>query len=189
MAKKILILLLAAAVMASFAACHSTQSAGREKEGNANENWKIGIITGPASLQEEAFRAAEQLKAKYGEHRIVTATYPDAFYVDAETVAACMADMAADKDVEAIVFVPAIPGAASAIDEVRKTRPDMLFVCGTPGEDPCVICASADIVLDADEAAMSEAVARQAADLGAGTFVYYSFPRHGSYARCLPAMT
>ena len=132
MAKKILILLLAAAVMASFAACHSTQSAGREKEGNANENWKIGIITGPASLQEEAFRAAEQLKAKYGEHRIVTATYPDAFYVDAETVAACMADMAADKDVEAIVFVPAIPGAASAIDEVRKTRPDMLFVCGTP---------------------------------------------------------
>lgn len=182
MAKKILILLLAAAVMASFAACHSTQSAGREKEGNANENWKIGIITGPASLQEEAFRAAEQLKAKYGEHRIVTATYPDSFYVDAETVAACMADMAADKDVEAIVFMPAIPGAASAIDEVRKTRPDMLFVCGTPGEDPCVICASADIVLDADEAAMSEAVARQAADLGAGTFVYYSFPRHGSYA-------
>jgi hypothetical protein len=43
--------------------------------------------------------------------------------------------LAANPDVKAIVFVQAVPGAAAAIDKVRETRPDMLFIAGVAAED------------------------------------------------------
>ncbi|HCX78923.1 MAG TPA: hypothetical protein DG577_05905, partial [Firmicutes bacterium] len=114
--------------------------------------------------------------------KIVTATYPDNFSSETETTIANTVALASDPDVKAIVFVQAVPGTAAAIDKVRETRPDMLFIAGVAAEDPATIASKADIVLLVDEISMGTAMPKKAAEMGAKTFIHYSFARHLSYA-------
>ena len=109
-------------------------------------NFKIGIITGTASQGDEEITQAGKMKEKYGD-MIVTSTYPDNFTTETETVISNTVAMASDPDVKAIIWCQAIPGTAAAIDKVRETRPDMIFIVGTPGEDPGVINPKADIAV------------------------------------------
>lgn len=173
--KKLVVLLLALAlIMGSFAAC----GGGEEASADA---YKIGIITGTVSQGEEEYQAAQNAKAKYGD-MIVTATYPDNFSTETEATIAQVVGLASDPEVKAIVFVQAVPGAAAAIDKVRETRPDMLFIAGVIAEDPATIASKADIVMLVDEITMGRTVIEQAAKQGAETFVHISFARHLSYA-------
>ena len=100
--------------------------------------YKIGIMTGTVSQGEEEYQEAINQIAKYGD-TIVHATYPDNFSTETETTISQVVQMASDPDVKAIVFVQAVPGAAAAIEKVRETRPDILFVAGVPAEDPPII--------------------------------------------------
>lgn len=120
------------------------------------------------------------MKKQYGD-MIVLQTYPDSFMKEQETTIANTLALAADPDVKAIIFVQAVPGASAAIDKVRETNPDMLFIAGVPGEDPAMIGGKADVILQADELGMGVSVIEQAKKQGAKTFVHYTFPRHMSY--------
>ena len=172
MFKRILAMLLSGLVIFGMTGC--------KKEGNKSSSFKIGVLTGTVSQNEEEYRAAEKVKAKYGD-MIVLQTYPDNFTKEQETTIANALSLAADPEVKAIVFVQAIPGASAAIDKVREKRPEMLFVAGVPGEDPDMIASKADVVLQADELGMGTVIIEQAKKLGAKKFVHYSFPRHMSY--------
>lgn len=147
-----------------------------------NSNYKIGIITGTVSQGEEEYQAAQNMIAEYGADKIITATYPDNFSTETEATIAQVVGLASDSEVKAIVFVQAVPGAAAAIDKVRETRPDMLFIAGVVAEDPATIASKADIALLVDEISMGTTVIEQAAKQGAKTFVHVSFARHLSYA-------
>ena len=173
--KRIVTLLLVLAMVLSLAACGSGDT------GAAKSDYKIGIITGTVSQGEEEYQAAQNLKAKYGD-KVVTATYPDNFSTETEQTIATVTNMAADPDVKAIVFVQAVPGAAAAINKVKETRDDILFVTGVCAEDPAVIAAAADICMLVDEIAMGNTIIEQAAKMGAKTFVHVSFERHLGYA-------
>ena len=141
-------------------------------------NWKVAILTGTVSQGEEEFRAAEKAKALYGDH-IITATYPDNFMAEQETTISKLVDFASDPDVKAIVMCQAVPGAAPGIKKIREMgRDDILFIAGTPQEDPGVISAAADIVLYADEVAQGDSIMEKCADWGIDVFIHYSFPRH-----------
>lgn len=153
--------------------CRSKKSGGK--------NYKIGIITGTVSQGEEEYQAAQNMLVKYGD-LIVTATYPDNFSSETETTIANVVSLASDPDVKAIVFVQAVPGASAAIDKVRETRPDMLFIAGVAAEDPATIASKADIVMLVDEISMGKSIPQKAAEMGAKTFIHYSFARHLSYA-------
>jgi len=155
--------------------------AGGAKEVSA-DNWKIGVFTGTVAQNEEEYRAAQNVQAKYGANRVVLQTYPEKFMDEQETVIANLAGLAADPDVKALVICQAIPGTSAAIDKVREMRSDLLIIVGTPGEDPPMIASRADVVLMADELGMGRAIIEQSKKLGAKTFVHYSFPRHMSYA-------
>jgi hypothetical protein len=142
---------------------------------------KIGIVTGTVSQGEEEYLAAQNMKKKYGD-MIVTATYPDKFQEETETTISLVTQMAADESVKAIVFVQAVPGAAAAIDKVRETRDDILFICGVVHEDPSAISERADIAMLVDELSMGERIPKKAKEMGAKTLIHYSFPRHMGYA-------
>ena len=174
--KRIVTLLLALAMVLSLAACGAGETAGESKS-----DYKIGIITGTVSQGEEEYQAAQNLKAKYGD-KVVTATYPDNFSTETEQTIATVTNMAADPDVKAIVFVQAVPGAAAAINKVKETRDDILFITGVCAEDPAVIAAAADICMLVDEIQMGTTIIEQAAKMGAKTFVHISFERHLGYA-------
>ena len=173
--KRLVTLLLALVMVFSLVAC------GGSSEKAASSDYKIGIITGTVSQGEEEYQAAQNLKAKYGD-KVVTATYPDNFSTETEQTIATVTNMAADPDVKAIVFVQAVPGAAAAINKVKETRDDILFVTGVCAEDPAVIAAAADICMLVDEIAMGTTIIDQAAKQGAKTFVHVSFERHLGYA-------
>ena len=173
--KRLVTLLLALVMVFSLVAC------GGSSEKAASSDYKIGIITGTVSQGEEEYQAAQNLKAKYGD-KVVTATYPDNFSTETEQTIATVTNMAADPDVKAIVFVQAVPGAAAAINKVKETRDDILFVTGVCAEDPAVIAAAADICMLVDEIAMGNTIIEQAAKMGAKTFVHISFERHLGYA-------
>ncbi len=155
---------------------------GTPDDGGSAENWKIGIYTGTVSQNEEEYRAAQAVQAKYGEEHIVIQTYPDKFMDEQETVIANLAGLAADPDVKALVICQGVPGTSAAIDKVKEMREDLLIIVGTPGEDPQIIAARADVVLMADELGMGSSVIEQSKEMGAEVFVHYSFPRHMSYA-------
>lgn len=204
MKKRFLSLTLAAAMVMSLAGCRSAEPAattaapaseattaapadGEKKEGVSEaetasaEDFKIGIITGTASQGDEEITQANKMKEKYGD-MVVTSTYPDNFTTETETLISNAVAMASDPAVKAIVWCQAVPGTAAAIDKVRETRPDMIFIAGTPGEDPGVINPKADIVLQVDEPGCGTVIPPQAKAQGAKTLIHYSFPRHMSYA-------
>ncbi len=195
MTKRILALLLAVVMVFTLAACRgneptTTSAAATEsttsgttsgsKTGGETGKYKIGIITGTVSQGEEEFQAAEEMKARYGD-MIVTATYPDNFSSEVETVINQVQMLASDPEVKAIVFVQAVGGAAAAIDKVRETRPDMLFVLGVMAEDPEVIAKKGDVLMLVDELSMGDAIPREAKRMGATRLIHYSFPRHLGY--------
>ena len=205
MKKSFLSLTMAAAMVLSLAGCRgaepaattaapateaaTTAAAGESAEGAETkaeeqkeaEPFKIGILTGTASQGDEEITQANKMKEKYGD-MIVTATYPDNFTTETETLISNAVAMASDPEVKAIVWCQAVPGTAAAIDKVRETRPDMIFIAGTPGEDPGVINPKADIVLQVDEPGCGTVIPPQAKAQGAKTLIHYSFPRHMSYA-------
>lgn len=146
--------------------------------GSESAGYKIGIMTGTVSQGEEEFRAAQNMQAKYGEDMILHVTYPDKFAQETETTISQVASLASDPDVKAIVITQAVTGTAAAIDRVRETRDDIVFILGSPHEDPATIAARGDILLDVDQIARGESIVELAAEMGADTFVHYSFPRH-----------
>ncbi len=201
--KKLLILLLAMVMVFSLAACGgdteeepaepeateepAEETAEEEAEEPAEEevaeeagDYKIGLMTGTVSQGEEEFRAGENLIAEYGD-KVVHVTYPDKFAQEQETTISNLLSLAADPDLKAIVVVQAVPGTAPGIDRVREVRPDMLFIAGSPHEDPDTIAARADICIDLNQVQRGVDIMHMAQDMGAETFVHYSFPRHMSY--------
>ena len=167
--KKLLSVILAVAMLLSLCA------AAVAEEGN----WKIAILTGTVSQGEEEFRAAEKAIEVWGADHIVTDTYPDNFMSEQETTVSKLVAFAADPEVKAIVMCQAVPGATPAIQKIREMgREDILFIAGTPQEDPAVISEAADIVMYADEVAQGDSIMEKCAEWGIEVFIHYSFPRH-----------
>ena len=147
----------------------------------SSDLYKIAIYTGTVSQGEEEYQAAQKMIAKYGADKIVHATYPDNFSSEVEQVIQGVLQLASDPAVKAIVFVQAVPGTAAAIDKVRETNPDMLFITGVVAEDPAVIAEKADVSMLVDELSMGVTIHTEAARMGATRLLHYSFPRHLGY--------
>jgi hypothetical protein len=126
-------------------ACRTTTPTANVTETKA---YKIGILTGTVSQGEEEYNEAQNQKKTLGD-MIVHSTYPDNFTTETETVISQALQMASDPAVKAIVWVQSIPGASAAIAKVKEVRPDIFFISGVPGEDPAVIAAKSEIVLQA----------------------------------------
>lgn len=175
--KKKLVLILAVVMAFLAVSCRGSEETSKE-----TEDYKIGIITGTVSQGEEEYQAAQNMVKEYGSDKIVTATYPDNFSTETEATIAQVVGLASDPEVKAIVFVQAVPGAAAAIDKVRETRPEMLFISGVIAEDPATVASKSDICMLVDEISMGTTVVEQAVKQGAKTFVHISFARHLAYA-------
>ena len=171
--KKLLSIVLALAMLLTL----TTVAASAE---TADEGtWKVAILTGTTSQGEEEFRAAEKALEKYGPEHIITDTYPDNFMSETETTISKLVAFASDPDVKAIVMCQAVPGATPGIQKIREMgRDDILFIAGTPQEDPAVISDAADIIMYANEAGQGDTIMEKCAEWGIDVFMHYSFPRH-----------
>jgi uncharacterized protein DUF3798 len=141
--------------------------------------FKIGLMTGTVSQNEEEFRAGEQIARKYP-GRVKHVTYPDNFMQEQETVIAQMVGLAADPDVKVIIAGQAIPGSVAAARKIREQRPEILIGFVEPHEDPVMVNDAADIAVQPDQLERGRTIIAEAASMGARNFVHYSFPRHMS---------
>jgi len=153
----------------------ATPAEGEDPAGEAD--WIIGIVTGTVSQNEEEFMAGQKMLERHGAARIITATYPDRFNDEIETTITQILSLA-DQGAQAIVICQAVPGTTAAIQRVRERFPDVLFVVGTIQEPPSELAANADVVLQLDDIGTGITIMEVAQQMGATTFVHYSFPRH-----------
>ena len=191
---KLLLLLLCFVLLISATACGGTDEPATSEEETGGETggetaeetggeglgFKIGLVTDTVSQGEEEFRAAENMVAKYGADVIKHVTFPDNFMQEQETTIAQIAGLADDPDIKAIIVCQSVPGTVAAFEKIRETRDDILLIAGLPQEDAEIVADRADIVINTDDVQRGETIMRLAHEMGAKTFIHYSFPRHMS---------
>lgn len=174
MYKRLIILLVVLILIISVLGC--------DKETSINkDSWKIGIITSSTIVNEEEYRAAEQVMNKYGEEHITHMIFPVKFMLEQDTVIDKITLMASDPNVKGIIISQGVPSVTMAIDKIRETRNDLLVIVCSPGDAPDMITSKADIVFSRDILGNTSKILELANNKGAKTFVYYSFSRHMSY--------
>ena len=127
--QKVLILVLAVVLVGALAFYFTKSSAPEVATDSAS--FKIGLVTGTVSQNEDEYRGAEAAIAKYP-GLVKHVTYPDNFMQEQETYIAQITGLAADPEVKAIIVNQAVPGTIAAILLVRETRPEMIFIAGEP---------------------------------------------------------
>jgi uncharacterized protein DUF3798 len=172
---------LAPLALAALVGCsaQSPKSTDANRPAEQVAGFKIGIMTGTVSQNEEEFRAGQQITARYG-NRVKHVTYPDNFMQEQETVIAQLVGLAADPEVKVIVVGQAIPGSVAAARKIREQRPDILIGFVEPHEDPVMVNEATDIAVQPDQLERGRTIIAEAASMGAKEFVHYSFPRHMS---------
>ena len=171
--KKLISILCLLAMLVSLAACGAPKDDGGD--------YHIGIVTGSVSQSEDDRRGAEDFQKKYGEDRVILATYPDNFTEELETTIQTIANMADDPKMKAVVVNQSIPGTTEAFRQIKEKRPDIICIAGEAHEDLPQISSAADLVTNNDFVARGYLIIRTAHELGCDTFVHISFPRHMSY--------
>ena len=73
MLKKVITLLMVTILILGLAGCGGEQQGAEEPSG---DDWKIGVITGTSSQNEEEFVAGRELVEKYGEDRVIHKPIP-----------------------------------------------------------------------------------------------------------------
>jgi len=183
MLRRILSITTIAAIAILAFGCSGQQSKAPANETQASaanaEGFKIGIMTGTVSQNEEEFRAGEQVEKKYP-GRVTHVTYPDNFMQEQETVIAQLTGLAADPEVKVIIVGQAVPGSVEGARKIREQRPDILIGFIEPHQDPALVNEACDIAVQPDQEERGRTIIAEAADMGARNFVHYSFPRHMS---------
>ena len=143
---------------------------------------KIAIITNDVTQNEEEYRSAAQMVAKYGEDKIIHKIWPVKFPEEGEQMIRIVQRIAADPDVKALIINQCVQNSMAAVDKLLETRDDIFLVAIQPTENPPDIARRFNLILSTDEVMMGYSMPEQAKKMGAKTFVHLSFPRHMCYA-------
>ena len=147
-------------------------------------SYHIGIVTGTVSQGEDELRGAEALIKKYKKVEdggmIKHVTYPDNFDQEQEATIQAITQLSNDPKMKAIIVNQAVPGTVAAFKKIRESRPDILLLANSSQEDPKMIDAAADMIVDPDNINRGYLIPWVAKELGAKKFVHISFPRHMS---------
>ena len=141
---------------------------------------KLAIVSSDVSQNEEEYRAAQQVVEKYGADKVIHRTWPTNFMAEQEQMVTILAELAADRDVKAVILNQSVPGTNPAVDKLKETRNDVFIVYCQPQENPVDVARRADLVFQNDSPGMGIPMVKQAKAQGAKVFVHYSFPRHMS---------
>lgn len=138
---------------------------------------KIALVVGEAPQSVE-YRTALQLKEKY-QGRVVLFSY--SLPETPEGIAAAISAAANNTEIKVIAAVSAPVDTADAFRAVREKREDVLLIAGACTEPPEEIAEAIDIGLQVNEQADAVAMVKQAAEMGAETFVHIACKRHRGY--------
>lgn len=174
MLRKIAAVILAFTLLLSFAACNG----GKDADITLPEK-KVAIVVAPEAQYPEDYAAANELAAKYPDN-IVVKEYSDSRILragDAEIIQRAK-ELAADKEIGAIVFARATQFTVNAINAAKQINPEIKTICVEPEESIEKISKLADLVYCADWKLAAEDIVNNAIKQGAEYFVVFSINRH-----------
>lgn len=150
-----------------------------EKEGEeaaADEDYKIGIVTPTVTVSEDEFRGAQEMVEKYPD-LVVHKTIPENFSTDKEGCISVITSLADDPEMKYVIFDCGMEGIIPAFQTIREKRPDIVTMV-TSNDDPKLLNEYVDISITTDWNRRGETIATKAREMGAKTFIHYSFPTH-----------
>jgi hypothetical protein len=158
--------------------CGGNQAA--QKQGDAQGDaagYKIGVVTPTLSTSEDEFRAAAMMAKKYPDI-VKHITLPENFSTEIETGISQITSLADDPQMKAIIVISGQAGLLPALQKVEETHPDIITMTAPIWDDPVLMSKYVDVNLDTDWVRRGETIARKAHEMGAKTFIHYSFPTH-----------
>lgn len=184
MLKKVLVVLMAFVILLSMAGCQkNTAVENVEKDEAVEENevgektsYKIGIVTPTLSTSEDEFRAAALMVEKYPDI-VKHITLPENFNVELETGISQIMSLADDEEMKAIIIDSGQSGLLPAFQKIQEERPDIVTIA-TMMDEPELMSKYIDINIATDWLRRGKTIPMKAKEMGAKTFIHYSFPTH-----------
>jgi len=172
--------LMLAGIMVLSAGCAPKAAAPAEAAASpepAKAAYKIGIVTPTLSTSEDEFRAADNMVKKYPDI-VKHITLPENFNTEIETAISQIVSLSDDPDMKAVVVVSGQSGLLPAIQKIEEKRPEIITITAPIWDDPDMMAQYVDINLDTDWARRGVTITEKAQQMGAKTFIHYSFPTH-----------
>ena len=142
----------------------------------SGEPYKIGIVTPTLTVSEDEFRGAQEMVQRYPD-LVVHKTLPENFATDKEGCISVVTSLADDPEMKYILFNNGMEGIVPAFQTIREKRPDIVTMV-TSNDDPKLLNDYVDISINTDWIRRGETIPTKAHDMGAKTFIHYSFPTH-----------
>ncbi len=184
MIKKIIVLILVVFMTFSLVACKDKGNSNEDAEnipvgkvGTEDiDNYKIGIVTPTLSTSEDEFRAGAEMVEKYPDI-VKHITLPENFNVELETGISQILSLANDSDMKAIIVNSGQSGLLPAFEQIREKRPDIITIA-TMLDEPDLMAKYVDLNFSTDWIRRGVTIPTKAKEMGAKTFIHYSFPTH-----------
>ncbi len=164
----------AAGTTAATTAAETTATAAETEA--VEETYKIGIVTPTLTVSEDEFRAAAEMVQKYPD-LVVHKTLPENFATDKEGCISVVTSLADDPEMKYIIFDNGMEGIIPAFQTIREKRPDIVTMVSC-NDDPKLLNEYVDIAISTDWNRRGETIPTKAHNMGAKTFIHYSFPTH-----------
>lgn len=176
--KKISMLILSLLMVVSLVGCTGD---GKDKEvvqGNleVGQAYKIGIVTPTLSTSEDEFRAGAEMVDKYPDI-VKHITLPENFNAELETGISQILSLADDSEMKAIIVNSGQSGLLPAFQKIKEKRSDILTIA-TMMDEPELMAKHIDMNFSTDWARRGVTIPTKAKEMGAKTFIHYSFPTH-----------
>ena len=185
--KKISILILSLIMIISLSACGNDSKEVLEdvvkedieetlEDVETELSYKIGIVTPTLSTSEDEFRAGAEMVEKYPDI-VRHITLPENFNAELETGMSQILSLADDPEMKAIIVNSGQSGLLPAFEKIREKRPDILTIA-TMLDEPELMAKHVDLNFSTDWARRGVTIPTKAKEMGANTFIHYSFPTH-----------
>jgi hypothetical protein len=139
--------------------------------------YKIGVVSPAFSASEDEYRGGQKVVAKYGD-MIKHVVLPEDFTAEQETALSQIEALGADPEVKAIVIAAGYTGILPAIQKIKEQRPEMKFITAPIWDDPDQMAKYVDLAIDTDAVKRGINIVQKSKDMGAKTFIHYSFQSH-----------
>lgn len=152
------------------------QPSAQNTEAETSEPYKIGIVTPTLTVSEDEFRGAAEMVQKYPD-LVVHKTLPENFATDKEGCISVVTSLADDPQMKYILFDNGMEGIIPAFQTIREKRPDIVTIVSS-NDDPKLLNEYVDIAITTDWIRRGVTIPTKAHEMGAKTFIHYSFPTH-----------
>ena len=180
MKKKFLSAILCMAMLATLLmGCGSgtEEETASDENGAGEETYHIAIVTPTLSTSEDEYRAGEAMAEQFPD--IVThLTLPENFETEIETCISTIVSAADDPDMKAVIVSSGQSGLIPAFQQIKEKNEDIITITAPIYDEPDMMSEYIDLNLDTNWIKRGETIPQKAYEMGAKTFIHYSFPTH-----------